>query len=154
MIVTGGPHAGEFLRLLGNGEAWGIDRLTFSCNEAAGGIAEALGLAERFVGEESLCVMLGDNVFEEGIEDLVESFAGQGGGARVVLVREGDVEHLRQLGVPEFARDGRLAALNSRSHSNHLAVSPSLVSTSIHSDVFNVVRPSGHLLAGNSRSRT
>ena len=50
MVVTGGTHAGEFLRLLGNGHEWGIDRLSYAYQERAGGIAEALGLAERFAG--------------------------------------------------------------------------------------------------------
>src|SRR3984957_9207042 len=49
MIVTGGTHAGEFLRLLSNGEEYGVERLLYAYQERAGGIAEALGLAERFV---------------------------------------------------------------------------------------------------------
>src|SRR5881396_4402643 len=50
MLVTGGTHAGEFFRLLGNGHEHGIDRLFYAYQEQAGGIAEALGLSERFVG--------------------------------------------------------------------------------------------------------
>src|SRR5918911_5447652 len=49
MLVTGGTHAGEFFRLLGDGSAHGIDRLFYAYQEEEGGIAEALGLAERFV---------------------------------------------------------------------------------------------------------
>src|SRR5438874_177775 len=49
MLVTGGTHAGEFLRLLGNGNEFGIDRLFYAYQEKAGGIAEALALAEKFV---------------------------------------------------------------------------------------------------------
>src|ERR1700686_1110721 len=49
MLVTGGTHAGEFLRLLGNGDEHGIHRLLYAYQERPGGIAEALGLAERFV---------------------------------------------------------------------------------------------------------
>ena len=48
MIVTGGTHAGEFLRLLSNGEEYGVERLLYAYQERPGGIAEALGLAERF----------------------------------------------------------------------------------------------------------
>ena len=47
MLVTGGTHAGEFLRLLGNGHEHGIDRLSYAYQDRPGGIAEALGLAER-----------------------------------------------------------------------------------------------------------
>src|SRR5438067_9949860 len=52
MLVTGGTHAGEFLRLLGNGQEFGILRLLYAYHDRPGGIAEALGLAERLVGLE------------------------------------------------------------------------------------------------------
>src|SRR5712692_7082806 len=63
MLVTGGTHAGEFLRLLGNGHEYGIDRLLYAYQERPGGIAEALALAERFVDKDRMVVMLADNVF-------------------------------------------------------------------------------------------
>ena len=56
MLVTGGTHAGEFFRLLGNGHEWGIDRLLYAYQERPGGIAEALGLAERFVEGDHLVI--------------------------------------------------------------------------------------------------
>jgi glucose-1-phosphate thymidylyltransferase len=102
MVVTGGTHAGEFLRLLGNGHEWGIDRLSYAYQERAGGIAEALGLAERFAAGEPIVVMLADNVFERSINHAVENFEQQGKGARILLAREDDPEHLRHLGVPEL----------------------------------------------------
>src|SRR5215210_8807863 len=95
MIVTGGTHAGEFLRLLGNGHEWGIDRLSYAYQEQAGGIAEALGLAERFVDGEPVVVMLADNVIERSIRHAVENFEGQRAGARILLAREDSSEHLR-----------------------------------------------------------
>ena len=64
MLVTGGTHAGEFFRLLGNGHEHGVDRLLYAYQEEAGGIAEALGLAERFVDRRHGRVMLADNIFE------------------------------------------------------------------------------------------
>ena len=105
MVVTGGTHAGEFLRLLGNGHEWGIDRLSYAYQERAGGIAEALGLAERFAGGEPIVVMLADNVFERSIRHAVENFERQETGARILLSREDDPEHLRHLGVPELDDD-------------------------------------------------
>ena len=65
MVVTGGTHAGEFLRLLGNGHEYGIDRLLYAYQERPGGIAEALGLTERFVDGDRVVVMLADNVVEQ-----------------------------------------------------------------------------------------
>jgi glucose-1-phosphate thymidylyltransferase len=111
MVVTGGTHAGEFLRLLGNGHEWGIDRLSYAYQERAGGIAEALALAERFAGGDPIIVMLADNVLERSIGHAVENFAGQEKGARILLAREEDPEHLRHLGVPELQDDRVLRIL-------------------------------------------
>jgi glucose-1-phosphate thymidylyltransferase len=102
MLVTGGTHAGEFLRLLGNGHEYGIDRLSYAYQEAEGGIAEALGLAERFADGERVVVMLADNVVERSIAPAVENFREQEAGARILLSPEEDPEHLRHLGVPEL----------------------------------------------------
>src|SRR5438046_7544202 len=85
MLVTGGTHAGEFLRLLGNGHEYGIDRLFYAFQERPGGIAEALGLAERFVDREPVVVMLADNVVERSLRPAVENFARQERGARILL---------------------------------------------------------------------
>src|SRR5690349_12906943 len=105
MLVTGGTHAGEFLRLLGNGHEWGIDRLSYAYQERAGGIAEALGLAERFVDGDKVCVMLADNIVERSIRPSVERFAQQTDGARILLAPIGDPAHLRHLGVPRLDGD-------------------------------------------------
>jgi glucose-1-phosphate thymidylyltransferase len=108
MLVTGGTHAGEFLRLLGNGHDYGIDRLSYAYQDRPGGIAEALGLAERFAGDEPVLVMLGDNIVEQTVRPTVESFGQQEGGARILLTEEEDPVHLRHLGVPEFDGKGRI----------------------------------------------
>jgi len=108
MMVTGGTHAGEFLRLLGSGNEWGIDRLSYAYQERAGGIAEALALAERFVDGDPVVVMLADNIVERSIRPAVENFRRQGGGARIVLSRVADPAHLSHLGVPELDADGRV----------------------------------------------
>ncbi|HXH96480.1 MAG TPA: sugar phosphate nucleotidyltransferase [Gaiellaceae bacterium] len=105
MLVTGGTHAGEFFRLLGNGHEYGIDRLFYAYQERTGGIAEALGLAERFVGREKCCVLLADNLFERSLRPVVERFEMQERGARVVLAELDDEAHLRHLGVAELTGD-------------------------------------------------
>ena len=74
MLVTGGTHAGEFLRLLGNGREYGIHQLSYAYQEKAGGIAEALGLAEHFAGGDPVLVMLADNVLERSIKPMVDAF--------------------------------------------------------------------------------
>jgi glucose-1-phosphate thymidylyltransferase len=108
MLVTGGTHAGEFLRLLGNGQEFGIDRLFYAYQDKPGGIAEALGLAEKFVGGDRSVVLLGDNIFGRSIRHCVEAFRKQDHGARVVLSRETDPEHLRHLGVAQLNGNRRI----------------------------------------------
>ncbi len=111
MLVTGGTHAGEFFRLLGDGHSYGIERLSYAYQEREGGIAEALGLAEPFVEGERVVVMLADNVLEHSIRPIVDNFLGQRDGARVVLSRVDDRRHLRHLGVPEMDGGGRLVRI-------------------------------------------
>ena len=105
MLVTGGTHAGEFFRLLGNGHEHGVERLFYAYQDEAGGIAQALGLAERFVDGDKCCVMLADNLFERSLRPIVERFAAQERGARVVLAELDDAEHLGHLGVAELDGD-------------------------------------------------
>jgi glucose-1-phosphate thymidylyltransferase len=112
MLVTGGTHAGEFFRLLGNGHDDGLDLLTYGYQPKPGGIAEALQLAERFVGGDRCVVMLADNVFERSLARAAENFERQERGGRILLARlDGEPEHLRHLGVPELDGDGRIARI-------------------------------------------
>ncbi len=106
MLVTGGTHAGEFLRLLGNGEEYGVRRLSYAYQERPGGIAEALGLAAGFVEDEQVVVMLADNIVERSLRPAVESFLAQEKGARVLLSKIDDASHLRHVGVPAFDEQG------------------------------------------------
>jgi glucose-1-phosphate thymidylyltransferase len=111
MLVTGGTHAGEFLRLLGNGREYGLERLQYSYQDRPGGIAEALGLAEHFCGDDRVLVMLADNVVEHSFGPTVERFLAQPGGARILLTEPEDSTHLRHLGVPELDEAGRIVRI-------------------------------------------
>lgn len=92
LIVTGGQHAGEFLRLLGNGQAFGLKHLNYTYQEGEGGIAEALGLARHFAKGSRVCVVLGDNIIEKSIRHSVDRFRVQPKGARVLLKAVPDPE--------------------------------------------------------------
>jgi glucose-1-phosphate thymidylyltransferase len=105
MLVTGGTHAGEFFRLLGDGHAHGIRLLQYAYQEQESGIAGALGLAHRFAGDDRVLVMLADNIFERSIKPAVDNFQAQERGGRIVLSREEEPEHLRHLGVAELDGD-------------------------------------------------
>jgi glucose-1-phosphate thymidylyltransferase len=117
MLVTGGTHAGEFLRLLGNGHDFGIDRLSYAYQDKAGGIAEALGLAERFVDGDPVLVMLADNVMERSIKPMIDAFRAQPVGARILLTPVDEPEHLRHLGVPVLSADGRVERIEEKPES-------------------------------------
>ena len=73
LVVSGPKHAGMFLQLLGEGKRLGC-RLHFRVQERAGGIAQALSLAQDFVGDENCAVILGDNIFEDNLTRHIEKF--------------------------------------------------------------------------------
>ena len=91
MIVTGTEHMGDFISLLGSGTEFGC-HLTYRVQDEAGGIAEALSLAERFSRSDPMCVILGDNIFEESIEPLIAAFSADPQTARILLKEVADPE--------------------------------------------------------------
>lgn len=100
LIVTGGHHAGEFLRLLGDGRDFGLKQINYTYQEGEGGIAEALKLAEHFADKDKIAVILGDNIIEKGIKKPVEEFRKQPKGAKILLKK---VEDPERFGVAEFS---------------------------------------------------
>ncbi len=104
LIVTGGHSAGDFLKLLGNGSEFGLKHLNYTYQEGEGGIADALSLAEYFVGDDSMCVILGDNLIEGNVAAAAEAYRNQGGGAKVLLKEVQDAE---RFGVVDIV-DGKI----------------------------------------------
>jgi glucose-1-phosphate thymidylyltransferase len=102
MIVTGGNHAGDFLRLLKNGREFGLKHLNYTYQEGEGGIAEALGLCEHFADGQPVCVILGDNLIERNIVGPIQRFREQKVGARIMLKEVPDPE---RFGVAELDGD-------------------------------------------------
>jgi glucose-1-phosphate thymidylyltransferase len=84
LVVTGVEHMGDVVNLLGSGKDFRC-RFTYKVQDEAGGIAQALGLAENFAGEDLVCVILGDNIFQDPIGPHVKGFEEQGRGARLLL---------------------------------------------------------------------
>ncbi|MFQ5863249.1 MAG: sugar phosphate nucleotidyltransferase [Candidatus Brocadiales bacterium] len=99
MVVTGGLNAGDFLKLLGNGKAFGLKKLHYAYQEGEGGIAEALALAEDFTDGGPVAVILGDNIFEKNLGVYVRAFLEQERSARLVLARVSGPE---KFGVARF----------------------------------------------------
>jgi glucose-1-phosphate thymidylyltransferase len=97
LIVTGGNYAGDFLRLLGNGNEFGLKHINYTYQEGEGGIAAALSLAEFFADKDKVCVILGDNVIEKNIRGAVKAFEGHKEGAMIMLK---EVPDPQRFGVP------------------------------------------------------
>ena len=102
VIVTGGEHAGDFLKLLKNGKQLGVRHLEYAYQEGEGGIADALKLAEEFADGGKICVILGDNIIEGDIRKAAGDFFTQKSGAKVLL-KEVDDPH--RFGVAKFEGD-------------------------------------------------
>ncbi len=109
LIVTGGTSAGDFLRLLRNGNDFGLNRLNYAYQEGEGGIADALRLAEEFADGDKICVVLGDNIIEGEIVEARRSFERQDG-AKILLKEVPDPE---RFGVPVF-EDGRIVTIEEK----------------------------------------
>lgn len=100
-IVIGKENAGAIINFLGSGYDMGL-RFTYKIQDKAGGIAEALGLTEGFVNNGRCVVILGDNIFEDDINEYLKNFEEQKDGAKI-LVKE--VEDPKRYGVAEFVGD-------------------------------------------------
>ena len=99
LVVTGVEHMGDVVSLLGSGKGFGC-RFTYKVQDEAGGIAQALGLAENFARQSRMVVILGDNLFEDSLDAYARRFRQQQAGARVLLKQVPDPE---RFGVAEFA---------------------------------------------------
>lgn len=141
LLVTGGNNAGDFLKLLGNGKDFGLQHLNYTYQQGEGGIAAALQLAEYFVGNDTVCVMLGDNIIERDIIEPVEAFKQQGLGAKILLK---EVKDPQRFGVAVLRGD-RVIAIEEKPSEPKSAYAV----TGIYfydKDVFNIIRtlrPSG-----------
>ncbi|MGR6546008.1 sugar phosphate nucleotidyltransferase [Paenibacillus tundrae] len=98
LIVTGKEHMGDVVSLLGSGREMGVN-FTYKVQDEAGGIAQALDLAEHFVGDDQMMVILGDNVFSDDVTPYVENFRNQGTGAKILIQSVADPQ---RFGVPEI----------------------------------------------------
>src|SRR5215470_9800666 len=71
LLVSGTEHMGDFVELLGSGREHGCN-LTYRVQDEAGGIAQALGLAEHFARDARMVVILGDNIFHDPLPTMMK----------------------------------------------------------------------------------
>jgi len=112
LIVTGVEHMGDVVGLLGSGREFGC-RFTYKVQDEAGGIAQALGLAENFANGGAIAVILGDNIFQANLKAHAQRFLAQGTGARLLLKQVSDPH---RFGVAEI-RDGKVLGIEEKPQS-------------------------------------
>jgi len=108
LVVTGGPYAGHFVRVLKNGKELGVKHLEYAYQEGEGGIAAALSLAEDFADGDSICVILGDNCTDADISADVKGFEE---GAHLFLRKVPDPE---RFGVPVFGKNREIIRIEEK----------------------------------------
>ncbi len=141
LLVTGGNSAGDFLKLLGNGKAFGLKHLNYTYQEGEGGIADALSLAEHFAAGEPLCIILGDNIIEGNICNAVRAYRHQGGGAKIILKKVADPQ---RFGVPEL-NDRRVVRVEEKPaapKSDYAVIGVYMYDTEVF-DIIKTLKPSG-----------
>ena len=142
LIVTGGNHAGEFLRLLGNGHQFGLKHINYTYQEGEGGIAEALGLAKHFADNEKIVVILGDNIIEKSIKRAVDDFIKQPKGAKIMVKKVHDPE---RFGVVEFDKKGKIKKISEKPKnpkSNYIVTGVYMYDNKVF-DIIKTLKPSG-----------
>ena len=141
MIVTGGDHAGDFLKLLGNGRDFGLDDLHYTYQNGEGGIADALRLAEHFVDGDKLIVVLGDNIIERNICRAVGSFFTQRKGAKILLK---EVDDPQRFGVAEVRGSTVLGIVEKPTEpkSNHAVIGIYMYDAQVF-EIIKTLKPSG-----------
>jgi glucose-1-phosphate thymidylyltransferase len=105
MVIVGGKSVGDVVELLGDGSHFGLD-LTYRYQRGALGIAHAIGLARSFVGDDSFCCILGDNILRgRDLADVAAEFEAGSHGAGTLLYRVPDPE---RFGVAELDAQGQV----------------------------------------------
>lgn len=109
LIITTPADAPQFKNLLGDGSQWGV-KISYTTQAAPKGIAEAFLLGADFIGSDSVCLILGDNLFY-GKMNLDRIFADFTGGATVFGYQVNDPE---RYGVVEFDHEGRAIGIEEK----------------------------------------
>lgn len=139
MIVSGRGHAGHFLELLGSGADFNA-RFTYEIQDEAGGIAQALALAEDFADDEDVAVILGDNIYQDNVTDTIQSFTT---GAHIFLK---PVPDAARFGVAEVDKDrGRVRCIEEKPDvpKSDYAVTGLYIYNNDVFDVIKTLKPSG-----------
>lgn len=111
LLTTSSDHAGHFANLLQAGENFDL-RLYYAIQKEPRGIAQAIGLAEEFAHDESILVILGDNIFNFDLKSAVKELEERGNGAMVFGVRRNTDS--KQYGVIEIGKKGEVLSIEEK----------------------------------------
>ncbi len=109
LIVTGVDHMGDMVNTLGSGKEFGCE-FTYKVQDEAGGIAQAVGLGEKFSEGNKVIAILGDNLFEEDLSIYINEYRKQETGAKVLLK---EVANPRRFGVAKIV-DNRIKGIEEK----------------------------------------
>ena len=140
LIVTGIDHMGDVVNLLGSGKNFSC-RFTYKVQDQAGGIAQALALAEDFAKNSGLVAILGDNIFKVSLKPYLQKFSSQKKGARVLLKK---VPNPQRFGVAEIS-DGQVIKITEKPKkpkTNYVVTGIYFYDNSIF-DIIRRLKPSG-----------
>jgi len=111
LIVCGGNASGEFLRILGNGEQFGLKHLHYTYQSEPKGIADALSLAEEWADNKPITVILADNLFQNPITEAVSEFDANPSGSKIFLCQ---VKHPEHYGVVDLDSKGNVKKIEEK----------------------------------------
>lgn len=140
LIVTGVEHMGDVVALLGSGKDFNC-RFTYKVQDQAGGIAQALALAEGFANGGPVAVILGDNIFKASLKEYAEKFMAQKTGARVLLKQVPDPQ---RFGVAEI-KNGKVVGIEEKPknpRSNYSVTGIYFYDGAVY-DIIRTLKPSG-----------
>ena len=111
LIISTPNDQATYQRILGDGSKWGI-RLEYAIQPSPDGLAQAFLIGEQFIGDDSVCLVLGDNIFHgHGLSETLQKAASQPTGATVFGYYVQDPE---RYGVVEFDRDGKAVSIEEK----------------------------------------
>jgi glucose-1-phosphate thymidylyltransferase len=107
LIIISPDRAGDYLNLLGSGKEFGV-KFTYEIQDKPEGLAQAFIIGEKFIDDEPVCMILGDNIFEDDFSEDIRNFKS---GARV-FARE--VKDPERFGVVEFDKDFKALSIEEK----------------------------------------
>lgn len=104
LIIIAPDHAGDFLKLLGSGKEFGC-KFTYEIQDKPEGLAQAFLIGERFIGDDNVTLILGDNLFDDNFSESIKNFQS---GARVFAK---EVKDPQRFGIVAFDSNRKVTSI-------------------------------------------